>query len=87
LTAPVYLFTDFGPSGPYLGQMRAVLAAGAPLVPVIDLLSDAPRHSPRAGAYLLASLAAVLPPGGVFLCVVDPGVGTERGAMVLEAAF
>ena len=35
----ILLFTDFGASGPYLGQMRAVLAQYAPGVPVIDMLS------------------------------------------------
>ena len=83
--APIYLFTDFGPSGPYVGQIRAVLAARAPGAVVIDLVCDAPRHSPRAAAYLLARLAACLERGGVFLCVVDPGVGSGRDALVLEA--
>ena len=31
----IVLFTDFGPRGPYVGQMQAVLAQLAPNVPVI----------------------------------------------------
>ena len=79
------LFTDFGLRGPYMGQMRAVLHQGAPGVPVVDLLADAPSFDIRAAAYLLAAYAPDFPPGSVFLCVVDPGVGGPRPAMVLRA--
>lgn len=81
----IVLFTDFGPAGPYTGQMKAVLAREAPGIPVIDLLSDAPAFRPRSAAYLLAALAGVFPSAAVFLCVVDPGVGGDRGALVVEA--
>ncbi len=77
-------FTDFGIQGPYLGQVRAVLHRLAPGVPVLDLLANAPAFDPRASAYLLAALAPELPVDTVFLCVVDPGVGTGRGALVAE---
>lgn len=81
----IVLFTDFGLSGPYTGQMKAVLAAGAAGVPVIDLFADAPAFDPRLSAYLLAAYSDGFPAGTVFLCVVDPGVGTERRALVAEA--
>lgn len=74
----IALFTDFGAEGPYLGQVKAVLLAAGVSVPIIDLLSNAPRFNPRAGAYLLAALADQLPQGTLFLCVVDPGVGGDR---------
>ncbi len=81
----IVLFTDFGREGPYVGQMKAVLHRQAPSAPVIDLFADAPAHDPQASAYLLAAYAGEFPEGTVFLCVVDPGVGSERGAVVLEA--
>ena len=79
------LFTDFGAAGPYVGQMKAVLAQDAPGVPVIDLLHEAPTFNARASAYLLAALAPAFPAGAVFTCIVDPGVGTERRALALQA--
>ncbi|MCH9000354.1 MAG: SAM-dependent chlorinase/fluorinase [Proteobacteria bacterium] len=82
----IVLFTDFGPSGPYLGQMKAVLARAAPGVAVIDLLSDAPAFDPRSSAYLLAAYAPEFPAGTVFLCVVDPGVGGARAPLAVSAA-
>lgn len=79
-------FSDFGWQGPYVGQVKAVLAAQAPGVPVIDLMHDAPCFSPRAAAYLLAALVKPFPTASVFLCVVDPGVGDpKRRAVLLEA--
>lgn len=78
------LFSDFGLNGPYVGQMKAVLHAAAPEVAVVDLMHDAPAFNPKASGYLLAALAAWLPPGCVVLAVVDPGVGTAREAVAVE---
>ncbi|MGH7093704.1 MAG: SAM hydrolase/SAM-dependent halogenase family protein, partial [Stellaceae bacterium] len=82
----IALFTDFGLSGPYTGQMAAVLRHDAPSVPVVSLFADAPVGSPRPGAYLLAAYAAWFPPATVFLSVVDPGVGGARRALIVEAS-
>ncbi len=79
------LFTDFGLAGPYQGQIKAVLYRSAPQVPVIDLFADAPAANPRAAGYLLAAYACEFPQGSVFLCVVDPGVGSDRPAVVVRA--
>lgn len=71
----IVLFTDFGVQGPYVGQMKAVLASAAPAAPVVDLMHDAPVFQHKAAAYLLAALVAPLPEDAVVLGVVDPGVG------------
>ena len=81
----IVLLTDFGLHGPYTGQVKAVLHQTVPGGPAIDLFADAPVGNPKASAYLLAAYATWFPPGTVFLCVVDPGVGGARPAIVLEA--
>lgn len=81
----IVLFTDFGLQGPYCGQMKAVLHAAAPGLPVIDLFSDLAPFNARAAAYLLPAYAGEFPAGSVFLCVVDPGVGGDRAAVIVEA--
>lgn len=81
----ILLFTDYGLAGPYVGQLHAVLAAAAPGVPVIDLQHDAPAFSPQAAGLLLAALARDLPAGCTVVAVVDPGVGSARRALLLEA--
>lgn len=81
----ILLFTDFGLGGPYIGQMKAVLHRAAPLVPVIDLVSNAPAFNPRLSAYLLAAYLHEFPLDSVFLCVVDPGVGGARAPVIVRA--
>jgi S-adenosylmethionine hydrolase len=81
----IFLYTDFGAEGPYLAQLQAVLAAESPGAPCLDLLSNAPARDPRRAAYLLAALASELPAGATVLGVVDPGVGSERRPVVVEA--
>lgn len=81
----IALFTDFGPTGPYVGQMHAAIARSQPAPTVIDLMHDAPAFDPTSAAHLLAALADYLPAGTVVAGVVDPGVGTERRALVVEA--
>ena len=80
----IVLFTDLGPVGPYIGQMRAVLQIAAPQTPVIDLLNEAPSQDPRASAYLLAPLVEEFSAETVFLCIVDPGVGSDRKPLVIR---
>ncbi len=81
----IVLFTDFGLEGPYVGQIKAVLDREAPGATVIDLFHDAPVHEPELAAYLLAAYAGGFPDDAVFLCVVDPGVGSERAAVAVRA--
>jgi len=79
------LFSDFGVSGPYVGQVMAVWAALAPMVPRVDLFSAAPPFDVEAGAHLLDAYARALPPDSVVEAVVDPGVGGPREVLVVRA--
>jgi S-adenosylmethionine hydrolase len=79
----IVLFTDFGHGDPYVGQMQAVLYREAPGVPVVSLLNDAPVFDPLAAAYLLAAYVEEFPQGTIFLCVVDPGVGSAQRRPVM----
>jgi len=81
----IVLFTDFGLQGPYTGQVHARLLQLAPDVPVINLFSDLAAFDVQAAAYLLPAYTPGFPAGTVFLCVVDPGVGGERPAVILKA--
>jgi S-adenosylmethionine hydrolase len=81
----IVLFTDFGASDLYVGQVKAVLQRLAPGIAVIDLLHDAPAFNVRASAHLLAAMVGWFDEGSVFLTVVDPGVGGARNALVVNA--
>ncbi len=80
----IVLFTDFGFQGPYVGQMKAVLHQHAPAETVVDLMHDAPAFDIRAAAFLLAALVREFPLDTVFLCVVDPAVGSDRETAAVQ---
>lgn len=82
---PIGIFTDFGPCGPYVGQVKCALLRDAPDVPVVELMSDAPAVNPQAAAYLLAALLPYWPANMVVAAVVDPGVGGRRRPVIIEA--
>jgi S-adenosylmethionine hydrolase len=79
-------FTDFGPTGPYLGQMAAVMATLAPNIPQVTLMADAPMFDPQSAGCLLSCLCGNLPQQTLVLAVVDPGVGGERRPIMIKTA-
>jgi hypothetical protein len=81
----ILLFTDFGAADLYVPQVKAALLAEAPGALILDLLHELEAFDVVAGAHLLAALRGRFPPGSVFLAVVDPGVGSKRPAVVVEA--
>ena len=81
---PVFTFTDFGNTGPYLGQVEERLYRADPGIRVIHLVTDAPAYAPLEAGYLLAALAGRMG-AGIFLAVIDPGVGGERQPVVVQS--
>lgn len=80
----IALVTDFGP-GIYTGQVRARISALVPHLGLIDLVDDLVPFRPDLAAYLLPALIRDMPRGTLYLCVVDPGVGGDRGALLVES--
>ena len=78
----ITLSTDIGPI--YAAQMKAVLAALAPGIRVVDLTHDLPAHRISEGAFLLLHMAVRFPAASIHVAVVDPGVGTARAAVAVE---
>jgi S-adenosylmethionine hydrolase len=79
----IYLITDFGES-PYSGILRAVAKSIAD-VDVIDLDHSVPSFKILAGAYVLANTYYWAKKGSIIVTVIDPGVGTHREAVLVEA--
>jgi S-adenosylmethionine hydrolase len=77
----ITLASDFGAH--YPGAMRGVLAAESD-ARILDVTHELPRQDVRAGAFWLRELLVSFPPA-VHCAVVDPGVGTDRRALVVEA--
>ena len=82
---PTLLFlTDFGVRDDAVAICKGVMLAIVPEVRIVDLTHDVTPFDVREGAFYLAQTAPYYPAGTVFVGVVDPGVGTERRAIVLQ---
>ncbi len=80
----VTLTTDYGLSDGFAAMLHGVLAVDAPHARVIDVTHLVPPQDVTRGARLLAQ-AVVHLPHAVHVGVVDPGVGTPRRAVAIEA--
>lgn len=85
MSRPILFLSDFGLDDEYVGVCHAAIARLAPGVRVIDLTHGIPAQDVMAGAVALASAVPYSPPDAVYLAVVDPGVGTERRGVAVEA--
>src|SRR4051812_15102540 len=85
MAKPLIAFlTDFGTRDHYVGVMRGVVLAINPDITIVDLSNDLPAHDIGFAALELAATYKYLPPGTIFLVVVDPGVGTQRRGIAAE---
>jgi S-adenosyl-L-methionine hydrolase (adenosine-forming) len=78
------LTTDYGLSDGYAAVLHGVVGRRAPWVRTLDITHLVPPGDVARGAAVLAQTVPHLPPA-VHLAVVDPGVGTARRAIAIEA--
>jgi S-adenosylmethionine hydrolase len=81
----ITLTTDFGLSDSYAGQVKGAILSLLPSVSLVDITHSIPKYDVRAGALLLEDVVPRFPAGCIHLAVVDPGVGTERRRIIVEA--
>jgi len=81
----VALLTDFGSQDYYVGAVKGAVLAACPDATLVDIAHDLPAHEVEEAAYCLAAAVSAFPAGTVFLVVVDPGVGSGRRALAVEA--
>ena len=80
---PIALLTDFGTRDPYVASMKGVLASRTN-VAVHDLTHEIAPFDVLGAAWFLGTVVRFWPAGTIFVCVVDPGVGTTRKIVALE---
>jgi S-adenosyl-L-methionine hydrolase (adenosine-forming) len=81
----IALLSDFGTRDQYAGTMKGVILGIAPDAVLVDVTHDIVAHDLLHGALQLAAAVPYFPSGTIFLAVVDPGVGTARRGLVVEA--
>jgi S-adenosyl-L-methionine hydrolase (adenosine-forming) len=79
----IALLTDFGTRDPYVAAMKGVLASRT-AIPLHDLTHDVAPYDVLGAAWFLGTVARYWPAGTIFVCIVDPGVGTMRRIVVVE---
>ncbi len=77
--------TDFGHQGPFVGVIKGVILTRFPAARIIDLTHEIVVHWPAEAGFWLARAFPFFPEGTVHVGVVDPGVGTSRDILALEA--
>jgi S-adenosylmethionine hydrolase len=85
MTRPIVFCTDYGLVDVFVGVCHGVIARIAPSSRVIDLTHHVARQEVLHGALLLGRAARFMPDDAVYLAVVDPGVGSERRSVAVEA--
>ena len=81
----VALVTDFGSRDHYVGAVKGAVLAACPEAVLVDVVHDLQPHDVLEGAYSLDAAYRAFPPGTVFVAVVDPGVGSARRGLGVEA--
>ena len=83
--APIVFVTDFGADDTYAAALAAACWRVDPAITALAGMHGVPPGDVLAGAYHVKAIAQALPPGAVICAVVDPGVGSERRAIAVEA--
>jgi len=81
----IALMTDFGIGDGDVGVMKGVMAGITPDAHIIDITHNVMPQNVPSGAWILASSYRYFPKNTVYVCVVDPGVGSVRKAIAVHA--
>ena len=82
----VTLLTDFGTSDYFVGAMKGVILSINPAATIVDITHEIPPQDIETGAFNLLSFYCDFPKGTIHVAVVDPGVGSDRHALVVDCA-
>lgn len=81
----ITLTTDFGLEDHYVGAMKGVMLGINPEAEIVDITHSVPEFDVLSGAITLKSFYGYYPEGTIHVAVVDPGVGTDRKPIAIEA--
>ncbi|MFO0699858.1 MAG: SAM-dependent chlorinase/fluorinase [Nitrospira sp.] len=82
----IALLTDFGERDSFVASMKGVILSINSSARLVDLSHQITSHQIQEAGYFLKSCYRYFPAGTIFVAVVDPGVGTERRALLVSAA-
>lgn len=80
----IALISDLSSTDPYVAEMKGVILSICPEATIVDITHEVRKFDVRMGAFILSSTAPFFPKGTIFVCVVDPGVGTKRRILAIK---
>ncbi len=84
--SPIVLLTDFGHKDWFVGVMKGVIWRISPSSSIIDYTHEISPGDIFEASFSLLQGYSYFPKGSIFCCVVDPGVGTSREAIILKTS-
>jgi hypothetical protein len=82
----ITLLTDFGTADYFVGAMKGVVLSVNPAARIVDITHDIPPQDIAAAAFTLLAAYSSFPAGTIHVAVVDPGVGSSRRPILIEAS-
>lgn len=81
----ITLTSDFGLSDQHVGVMKGVILGILPGATIVDITHDVRPYEVLEGAFVVAEAYRWFPRKTVHVVVVDPGVGSSRRPILVEA--
>ena len=82
----IALLTDFGTKDYFVGAIKGVILSINENAQIIDITHEIPSQDIQAASFMLRACYRDFPAKTIFVAVVDPGVGSERRAILVETA-
>lgn len=80
----IALLTDFGTADYYVGAMKGVILSINPDAKIVDISHEIEPQNINAASFTLRACYRNFPPKTIFVAIVDPGVGSDRKAILIE---
>ena len=77
--------SDFGTQGHYTGEVKGAMLSVNPEAKIVDITHQVGAHNLLEASYVIAQSYRAFAPRTVHLVVVDPGVGSGRRSIIIEA--
>ena len=85
MTQIITLTTDFGLGDNFVGVMKGVILSINPDVRIVDINNNIAPHDIYSAAFNITSSYNYFPKGTIHMVIVDPGVGSDRLPIIVEA--
>jgi S-adenosylmethionine hydrolase len=84
MASVITLTTDFGTGDAYVASMKGVILTINPKAVIVDICHSIEPQNVLQAAFILSNAYRYFPEGTIHLAIVDPGVGSQRKAIILK---